>query len=150
MLRLKNCAGESGNASLEFITAGMILLLPIVYLILTMAALQAAALAVEGAARQAARVFVQAEGNETGRVEAERAVQFALADYGFDSADARVEFTCSPRPDDCLQRLATVTVTVAISVTLPLVPAAIDVAVPLQIPMQSTATQQVSRFWGAR
>lgn len=150
MPRLKNCADECGNASLEFITAGMILLLPIVYLILAIAALQAAALAVEGAARQAVRVFVQAADNESGRIEAERAVQFALADYGLDSDDAQIEFSCLPQPDDCLQRLATVTVTVAVGVTLPLVPAAIDVSVPLQVPMRSTATEQVSRFWGAR
>ena len=50
---------EDGSASLEFITAGMLLLLPLVYLVLTMAAIQAGAFAVEGAARQAARVYVQ-------------------------------------------------------------------------------------------
>ncbi|HSP76545.1 MAG TPA: hypothetical protein VLO31_10065, partial [Cryobacterium sp.] len=49
---------ERGSASLEFITAGLILLVPLVYLVLAMAALQGGALAVEGAARQAARVYV--------------------------------------------------------------------------------------------
>ena len=52
---------DDGSASLEFLTAGFILLLPIVYLILTVSSIQAGSLAVEGAARQAARVFVQAD-----------------------------------------------------------------------------------------
>ena len=53
-------AAGDGSAALEFITAGFLLLIPLVYLILAMAALQGGALSVEGASRQAARVFVQA------------------------------------------------------------------------------------------
>jgi hypothetical protein len=30
------------------------------------------------------------------------------------------------------------------------VPAALTVEAPLSVPLSSTATQQVSRFWGAR
>ena len=37
--------GEEGSASLEFITAGLILLLPLVYLILTMSAIQGSCVA---------------------------------------------------------------------------------------------------------
>ena len=44
---------DGGSASLEFITAGMILLLPMVYLILTMSQIQGGSFAVEGAARGA-------------------------------------------------------------------------------------------------
>ena len=38
--------GERGSASLEFLTVGMILLVPLVYLVLAVAAIQAAALGV--------------------------------------------------------------------------------------------------------
>ena len=51
-------AGERGSASLEFLTVGMILLVPLVYLVLALAAIQGGSLAVEGAARHAARVAV--------------------------------------------------------------------------------------------
>ena len=140
---------EDGTASLEFVTAGMILLLPMVYLVLTMSALQAGSLAVEGAARQAVRVYVQAPDTRNAEAEAERAIRFALADYGLDSAAASISISCSPRPTDCLRRRATVTITVGVSVSLPLVPAALTVSAPLTVPVRSTATEQVSRFWRA-
>src|SRR5690554_4984561 len=141
---------ETGSASLEFITAGMLLLLPVVYLVIVMAAVQAGALAVEGAARQAARVFVQGETVAAATAEAERAIQFALADYGLDAADATVVVTCAPDPGRCLTRLGTVTVDVGISVALLLVPPGLTIDAPLAIPLEATATQQVSRFWSGR
>ena len=141
-------ADDVGTASLEFVTAGMILLLPMVYLVLTMSALQAGSLAVEGAARQAVRVYVQAPDTRDAEAEAERAIRFALADYGLDPSQASVVISCSPRPADCLRRRATVTITVGVSVGLPLVPSALTFRGPLAVPLRSTATEQVSRFWG--
>jgi hypothetical protein len=38
---------DDGSASLEFITAGLLLLVPLVYLVLTLSALQTAALGVD-------------------------------------------------------------------------------------------------------
>jgi hypothetical protein len=138
---------EAGSASLEFVTAGMILLMPIVYLVLTMAAVQAGALAVEGAARQAVRVFVQADNEQSALARAERAVEFALADYGLDADAANITVTCRPKPGDCLDRLGTVAVTIGIAIPLPLMPPAITANVPLSVPLQASATQRVSRFW---
>jgi hypothetical protein len=149
-MRRSKLSTEEGSASLEFITAGMLLLLPVVYLVLVMAAVQAGALAVEGAARQAARVFVQGETVATATAQAERAIQFALADYGLDSADATVAVSCSPDPSRCLTRLGTVTFDVGVSVALPLVPPGLTIDAPLAIPLEATATQQVSRFWSGR
>lgn len=142
-------AGERGSASLEFITVGLILLVPLVYLVLAMAAIQGAAFAVEGAARQAVRVFVQA-GNEAQAAErAERAIQFALADAGIDGIEPRVGVTCSPKPNACLTRLGTVAISVSLTVPLPLMPAVLSLDVPFGVPLQATATEQVSRFWGS-
>ena len=141
---------DGGSASLEFVSAGLILLLPLVYLVLTMSAIQGAALATEGAARQAVRVFVQAQDSDHGAAEAQRAVDFALADYGLNGSDARVAVRCAPHPTDCLTRRGRVTVTVAVSVPLPLVPPALTVTAPLAVPLEGTASEQVSRFWGTR
>jgi len=140
---------EAGSASLEFITAGMILLLPLVYLILTMSQLQAGSLAVEGAARQAVRVFVQSDTLGEASARAQRAVDVALADHGLPVGSATVSVGCAPHPGDCLHRGGEVTVTVATSVTLPLVPPVLDLDVALAIPMRAVATERVSRFWGA-
>ncbi|WP_227497233.1 hypothetical protein [Planctomonas psychrotolerans] len=138
---------DTGSASLEFVTAGLILLLPLVYLILTVATVQAAALATEGSARQAVRVFVRADTESAGRAAAERAVRVGLADFGIDADAAEVDVTCSPRPEECLRRRGSVTVSVTVAVTLPLLPTALDVDAPASIPLSGTATHVVSRFW---
>ena len=138
---------DEGSASLEFITAGLILLLPMVYLILTLS--QGGSFAVEGAARQAARVFVQAETPDAGEAAARRAVDFALSDAGLDPGTADIDVHCSPRAEVCLTRNGEVTVAVRVVVPLPMVPAALDVAAPIGVPLEASATQKVSRFWGA-
>lgn len=140
---------DEGSASLEFISIGMILLIPLVYLVLAMSAIQGGALAVEGAARQAARVFVQSESIGAAQASAERAIVFALADYGLSPDQAEVSVSCSPNPSHCLTRHGFVTVTIAVVVPLPLIPPVLDLDVPLGVTLESTATQQVSRFWGA-
>ena len=147
--RLATLRRDDGSASLEFITAGLILLLPMVYLILTMSQIQGGSFAVEGAARQAARVFVQAVTPDAGEAAAQRAVDFALTDAGLDPGTADIDVRCSPRPDTCLTRNGEVTVVVRVVVPLPMVPAALDVAAPIGVPLEASATQRVSRFWGA-
>jgi hypothetical protein len=128
----------------------MILLLPIVYLVLVVSAVQAGSLAVEGAARQAVRVFVQAQTLEDAQASAERAIEFGLDDYGLKAQDATVSINCEPKPNACLTRLGTVTVTIAVSVRLPLVPPAVTVNLPLEVPLTATATERVSRFWSGQ
>lgn len=137
---------DDGSTSLEFITAGLLLLVPLVYLILTLSALQGASFAVEGASRQAARVFVDGASESVARADAAAAVDVALADYGLDAAT--VSIRCSPDPDDCLARRALVTVTVSTRVALPLVPTVLEIHVPAAIPVTASATAQVSRFSG--
>ena len=60
-----------------------------------------------------------------------------------------VTVTCRPNPADCLQRRGFVTIQVATRVPLPLVPPVLDLDVGLAVPVESSATQQVSRFAGA-
>jgi hypothetical protein len=142
-------ADDGGSASLEFVTAGVLLLLPVVYLVLTLSALESGSFAVEGAARQAARVFVQGSSVAEAQSAARLAVRDALADYGIDDAGTGMTISCTPKPADCLARLGHVTVSVTTSVALPLVPAGLTVHVPLRIALQAASTEQVSRFWGA-
>ena len=139
---------EAGSASLEFITAGMILLVPLVYLVLALSALQGGALAVEGAARQAARVYVQSPDQATATERARRAVTFALEDYGLDAGDAEVQIECAGGPNHCLTRQALVTVTVRIGIALPLVPNLLALSQSATVPMTAASTQIVSRFGG--
>ena len=142
--------GDRGSASLEFLVAGLLMLVPLVYLILTLGTIQSATLATEGAARQAARVFVQAPSTAAGAAAAQRALDLALADHGLEATEAALRITCAPRPAQCHTRRGWVTVEVAVRVPLPLVPPVFDLRVPLAVPVEASATQQVSRFWGAR
>ncbi|QNO38434.1 hypothetical protein H4J02_05360 [Protaetiibacter sp. SSC-01] len=137
---------DSGSASLEFITAGVMLLVPLVYLVLVVSAVQAGSLGVEGAARQASRVFVQAPTEADARAAAERAIRVTLADYGVDAAQAQVAVTCRPDPSDCLARQGFVTVEIAAVVPLPFAPPVLGLDVALAVPVHAVATEQVSRF----
>lgn len=138
---------EEGSASLEFITAGLILLVPLVYLILAMAALQGSSLALEGAARHAARVYVQAPSESAALVRVNRVVQFAMADYAL-HATPSVRIDCAGA-GSCLTRQGLVTVTISTTVPMPLVPRFLGGAGAAGIPIEASATQTVSRFWGA-
>jgi hypothetical protein len=149
MPRSKRWTEEDGSASLEFLTAGLLLLLPLVYLVLSVSVIQAAALAVEGAARQGARVFVQGADAADAQQSAIRAVDFALADHGIEPGSASISVVCQPRPAVCLTRQGFVTVAVSVSVPLPLVPVVLEGDFPLAVTVDAQATQQVSRFWGS-
>jgi Flp pilus assembly protein TadG len=149
MRRSRLFRDERGSAALEFITAGFLLLIPLVYLVVVMAVIQGGALSVEGASRQAARVFVQAGNSGEAQLQARAAVDIALDDFGLRAADSTVRISCRPNPAVCLTRRGFVTVTVTTSVTLPLVPSALPFTAPLSVPLSATSTEQVSRFWGA-
>lgn len=140
-------AGERGSASLEFLTVGILLLVPLVYLVLALAAIQAGALGVEGAARQAARVAVAAAAGAGSDAAVARAVQVALADYGIDAAAASVTVRCDRA--DCNEAGARVSVSVAALVELPLVPDFLALSAVGSVPVEASATQTVSRFVGA-
>jgi len=141
---------DDGSASLEFITVGVLLLVPTVYLVLALSALESASFGIESAARQATRVFVQSESEGAAESAARTAIQVTLADYGLDAKNAEVAITCRPKPADCLTRRGYVTVTITTTVPLPLMPPVLQLHLPAGIPVQSVATEQVSRFWGAK
>ena len=140
-------AADRGSASLEFLTVGMILLVPLVYLVLAVAAIQAAALGIEGAARQAARVAVlRADDTEPAAAGVERTVRVVLADYGVDADAASIDVDCSAACDEPGSRI---TVRVRAAVALPLVPQVLATSSIGTVQLESSATHTVSRFAGA-
>jgi Flp pilus assembly protein TadG len=135
---------DEGTASLEFLTVGILLLVPLVYLVLAVATIQAGALGVEGAARQAARVAVLGADNGASDAAVERAVRVTLDDYGIDAAS--VSLTCDRA--DCTEAGAHVNVAVRARVDLPLVPDVLTLSMIGSVPIEASATQTVSRFAG--
>ncbi|MGT2424883.1 hypothetical protein [Amnibacterium kyonggiense] len=137
---------EQGSAAVEVLVLGVLLLVPLVYLILTVAALQGAAFAAEGAARQAARSLAIASDDAAGRSAADRAAAVVLEDWRIDAASVAVEVRCSPEPADCSRPRGTVDVRVRIAAALPLMPPALDVDAPATVAVQARSVQRVSLF----
>jgi hypothetical protein len=134
---------ERGSASLEFITLGVLLLVPLVYLVLALAAVQAATFATEGAARHAARLAVLARDEGAARSAADRAVRLALEDFGVDATHS-VAVDCAPA-GRCGEPGARVTVRVDASVPLPFVPDLLGARVG-SVHVRGVATQTVSKY----
>lgn len=140
---------DEGSASLEFLTVGVLMLVPLVYLVLAVSSVQQTALAVEGAARQAARVYAQQDSLGRAQAAAERAIEAVFVDSGLELDDAVVEVICDPVPTDCLTRRGFVTVAVSTVAPLPLMPPVLVLDAPAGVVVEASATVQVSRFQGS-
>lgn len=137
---------DDGSAPLEFLSAGVLLLVPLVYLVLTLSALQSAAFATEGAAAAAVRVLSRSDPSAAEASErAEAAAGVALADFGIPLERAEFELRCAPVAD-CRETGGVLTVTVRTDVPLPLLPPWFGAALPLTVPVQSVVAQPVTRF----
>lgn len=113
--------GESGSAVVELVWLGILLLLPMVWIVVSVSEVQRGSFGVTAAARSAGRAFALAPDDATGERRARAAAAVALADQGLDAEAARVEVGCPPRPD-CHVGGAVVTVRVETRVVLPFVP----------------------------
>ena len=145
-----NPSPDDGSAAVEVLVLGVLLLVPLVYLVLTLAALQGASFAAEGAARQVARSIALAATDAEGRRAADAAATVALADWHVDPSAAGVEVRCAPDPGDCITARGTVDVRVRVAVTLPLLPPALGLGAPGAIPIEARSVQRVSMFAIAR
>jgi len=134
---------DQGRAILEFIFLGILLLLPLTYLVLTAARLQAASFSASLAGREAGRAFVTAASDDAGYARARAAAALAFADFSFDD-DAGISVRCDGSP--CLRPDGSVTSTASIAVRLPLVPDFIAAHVPSSVTISSTHVASVDRF----
>ncbi len=143
--------GDEGSAVVEFLGVALVLLVPLVYLVLTLGRLQAAAFAVDGAAREAVRAVTSAASldSPTGAempagARAVAAVGIALADQGLDvDPAAALVLDCA---EGCTAPGSAVAATIQVQVELPLVPGFLRSAVPLRIPVSAHAAGHVERF----
>ncbi len=131
---------QSGSSIIEFIFLVVLLLVPLVYLVVGAAHVQAASYASVGAADHAAKVFVTATTEGQGRARAADAVQRAAANM--DIGSGRTHFTYSCR-GTCLSAGSTVTIHVSIETVLPLLPEGWSWSTGS---VGSDATQRVDRY----
>lgn len=135
---------ETGGAIVEFHFLGVLLLVPIVYILLTVLDVQRSSYGVTQAAREAGRLYV-ATGDEAA---ARLAATVALQDQGLDAADVSVTLSCSATP--CYQPGAEITVTVGTDVPLPLIPDMLAGSVHAQVPVSATHVAVIDRYRGLR
>ncbi|NLX00675.1 MAG: pilus assembly protein [Actinomycetales bacterium] len=137
----RGTSDERGSAVVEFVFLTIVVLIPLIYLVMTVGRIQAGTYAVTQASREAGRAFVTAESGENAQARAEAAAAIAFADFGF---DGQIQIGCDDMP--CLRPEGRVTTQAQVLVPLPLVPDFARAVVPLQVPVSSTSVSTVDRF----
>ena len=113
---------ERGSALVEFCWVGLILFIPITWIVISVFEVQQGAFAVNGAVRAAARAYALAPDDATGAARAQAVVDQTLIDQGGDGQVATVKVTCEPFPHDCHAGTSLITVHVRSGVTIPFLP----------------------------
>ncbi len=123
----------------------MLLLVPVVYFIVTLSRVQAAAFAVSTASREAGRAFTTATDDGAAFARAQAAARVSFEDYDF-GGDGVVALRCDDSP--CLRPQGRVEAVATVEVRLPLVPDLLKGAIPALLPVSATHVATVDRFRG--
>lgn len=143
-IRLRQRA-DDGRAIVEFVFLGILLLVPLLYLVLVVARVQAAAFSVSAASREAGRAFTTATTDGEGYARAEAAAEISFGDYGFADVGS-VAISCDGAP--CLRPEGRVTAQATTTVRLPLMPDFLASALPTALPVSAIHVAVVDRFAG--
>lgn len=122
--------GEQGTAIVEFVWLGLLLLVPLLYVVLAVFDTQRASYAASAAARSASRAFITSPDQATGLARARVAARLAFDDQGVESPDFTLSISCRPDPDRCLTPGSVVSAEVRSAAELPLMPPVFGSATP--------------------
>lgn len=117
---LRRRRDERGSALVELVWLGLLLLVPLVWIVVSVFEVQRGAFAVSGAARAAARAYVLAPDAGTGQARAEAAARQVLTDHGLGGQGMDLSVSCGG--EGCLAPGASVTVRLGTSVRLAYLP----------------------------
>lgn len=107
-------SADSGTAVIEFIFASIVLLIPVIYLMLTLSQLQAAGYATTSAAMSASRIAARDANPSKARAQAVAKMHFA--DFGLPDAPTSITYSCA---GPCGHAGSLVTARVETKVSLP-------------------------------
>ncbi|BDV30943.1 TadE family protein [Microbacterium terricola] len=141
-------AGDAGSAALEFILVGLVLLVPLVYLVVALGQIQGQSMGAGAAARHIARAVATSADEGEAAERADRVLGAIVDGYGIDPDEVEVSLRCRPAAGGCPQAGATLIVTVATRVRLPLAPEFLGLERLASIPIEATSAQKISRLWG--
>lgn len=135
---------EAGTAIVETVWLGALLLVPLVYVVISVFEVQRGAFSTTTAARSAARAFALAPDDAVGERAAEAAARQAYADQGLEGVPVDVEVSCTPYPD-CHSGTSVITVRVASRVDLPFLPEALGSGKP-SFALDATHTVPIGQY----
>jgi hypothetical protein len=131
---------EAGSAIVEFVWLTILLLVPLIYVVLTVFTAQRAAYAASTAARGAVRAFLAANDPATAESRARTAVRIAFDDQGL-PGPVEVTIGCRSPAASCLAPGAVVRIRVRARVPLPLLPAGL-----FRTPAVTVSSEQVAPY----
>jgi Flp pilus assembly protein TadG len=136
---------QRGSAVVELAWLGILLVLPVLWIVMSVFQVQRGAFGVSTAARAAARAYSLAPDDATGLVRARQAARVALDDQGVYAVGPDVRVTCTPYPADCHQGTSVITVSVHSRVVLPMMPSALGGNRP-SFALDATQTVPIGQF----
>jgi hypothetical protein len=110
---------EDGSAIVEFVWLAVLLMIPLVYVVLTVLSVERAAFATTAAARAAARAYATAGSDALGEQQAEEVVRIVMRDHGVAWSPTGRVIRCGACD---YTRGSSFTVQIRRTVALPLVP----------------------------
>lgn len=111
---------DRGSAIVEFVALGLLLLIPVIYLVVTVSRVQAGSFAVVAASEQAGQAISVMEADSFNQTAIHEIAAIAALDHGFDAQDLALEVSCSD--GSCTSPGAVATVHARLTVGLPAVP----------------------------
>jgi hypothetical protein len=113
---------DAGSALVELSWLAIILLVPLIWIVISVFEVQQGAFATSAAARAAGRAYALAPDDATGEARARAVVRQVMADQGTPGQAARVEVSCAAPGDNCHVGTSVITVRVDSGVDLPFFP----------------------------
>ena len=135
---------DSGNAIVEFVYLAVLLMVPLVYVLLTVFRVQGAAYAVSSAAREAGRVYATSGLVDEAGPRAFTAASIVMRDSNLALAEGDLRISCSSEP--CLVPGSRVNVVIAYDVSLPLLPRMFDGRATASVQVTSRHLEVVDRY----
>ncbi len=145
----RDAGGEEGSALVELTWLAILLLVPMLWIVMSVFEVQRGAFAVSAAARAAGRAYALAPTDAEGRQRAEAAARQALDDQGLAGERLDVRVTCTPYPHDCHTGTSVITVAVHSRVDLPMMPAVLGGDAP-SFALDASHTVPIGQFQETR
>lgn len=136
---------ERGSALVELVWLGLLLLVPMLWIVLSVFEVQRGAFAVSAAARAAGRAYALAPTDADGERRAQAVARVALDDQGLTGSTFDVRVTCRPYPHDCHTGTSVITVLISSQVDLPLMPSVLGGDAP-SFALDASHTVPIGQF----